>query len=325
MAIPTETVYGLAANALDINAVIKVFETKQRPRFNPLIVHIKSIDEINKYCKNVPEIVFKIAEKYSPGPITYLLEKKDIIDDIITAGSSLVAVRIPNHKLTLELLNILDFPLVAPSANPFGYISPTSAKHVLDNLNGKIEYILDGGNSEVGIESTIIGFGKIDKIENKDNDDKIIIYRKGSFDIEKLREFANEIMFKVEINEETNNESQNNRELDSPGRLKAHYSPNTKCILGDIPENYNQAIMVNPKIKIAILSFDKEYSLNNNIISNKVLSSNSNLTEAAKNLFSYLRELENENVDLILLEKVPDVSIGQAINDRLEKAAAKYI
>lgn len=289
--------------------MIKVFETKQRPRFNPLILHIKSIDEINKYCKYVPEIVFKIAEKYSPGPITYLLEKKDIIDDIITAGSNLVAIRIPNHKLTLELLNILDFPLVAPSANPFGYISPTSAKHVLDNLNGKIEYILDGGSSEVGIESTIIGY--------ENNGEKIVIYRQGSFDIDKLREFSDKIEFK----EESNIDNQ----IDSPGRLKAHYSPNTKCILGDIAENLNHSILENPEIKIAILSFDKAYSLNSNIVSNRVLSKNSNLSEAATNLFSYLRELENENIDLILLEKVPNISIGIAINDRLERAAAKYV
>lgn len=315
MAIPTETVYGLAANALDLNAVINVFETKKRPRFNPLILHIKNIDEINKYCKNVPDIVFEIAKKYSPGPITFLLEKKDIIDDIITAGSSLVAIRIPNHKLTLELLNILDFPLVAPSANPFGYISPTSAKHVLDNLNGEIDYILDGGSSEVGIESTIIGFETIDNL------DKIIIYRKGSFDIEKLKEFSNLIEFKSI----SKDDSTDIKDLDSPGRLKAHYSPNTKCILGDINDNYKKAIEQNPKIKIAILSFDKSYELNNNIISNKVLSLNSNLTEAAKNLFSYLRELEDENADLILLERVPDTSIGEAINDRLERAAAKYV
>lgn len=141
IAIPTETVYGLAANAFSEDAVKKIFELKQRPIFNPLIVHIGSIDDLDKIAKNIPDVAWKLAEAFWPGPLTLLLEKKDIIPDIVTAGSERVAVRIPNHKLTLDLLSKLTFPVAAPSANPFMSISPTKAIHVMDYFEGKLKFI----------------------------------------------------------------------------------------------------------------------------------------------------------------------------------------
>lgn len=315
VAIPTETVYGLAANALNEDAIISVFETKGRPRFNPLILHIKSFSETKRYTTNIPEVAYQIAEKYMPGPITFLLEKNENVSDIVTAGSNLVAVRVPNHTLTLELLNSLDYPLVAPSANTFGYVSPTSAKHVNDNLGNKIPYILDGGECKVGIESTIISF------ENN----KIVVYRKGSFDIELLKEFNLEIIDKNNlVNQKSNPEKNTEENLSAPGRLKAHYSPNIKCIFGDVIELHKQILTTNPVVKIAILSYNKSYELEN-VITNHILTKSSDLNEAAHNLFKELRELENIQADILILEPVPNNGIGEAINDRLERAAAKYL
>ncbi|HEY5123791.1 MAG TPA: L-threonylcarbamoyladenylate synthase, partial [Ignavibacteria bacterium] len=157
-ALPTETVYGLAANALDPDAVLKIFEIKKRPHFDPLIVHIHDISEITKYAKYIPDDVFKLAEKFSPGPITYVIRKKNIIHDLVTAGLNTVAIRIPSHKLFRKVLEKLPFPLAAPSANMFGRISPTDAQEVYKELKNKINYILDGGKSKIGIESTVITF-----------------------------------------------------------------------------------------------------------------------------------------------------------------------
>jgi len=138
VAIPTETVYGLAANALNTEAVAKIFKIKQRPTFDPLIIHLPTFDRVKEYVQEVPPIFYQIAKDLCPGPVTFLMKKKDIIPDLVTSGSPFVAIRIPSHPLTLALLNKLDFPLAAPSANPFGYISPTSAQHVADQLGNKI-------------------------------------------------------------------------------------------------------------------------------------------------------------------------------------------
>ncbi|MCZ6692366.1 MAG: L-threonylcarbamoyladenylate synthase, partial [Bacteroidetes bacterium] len=158
VSIPTETVYGLAANALDQDAVVKIFKVKDRPYFDPLIVHTHSLDQISKYTLDFPHKLYQLGKRLWPGPLTVILPKKKIIPDLVTAGKQDVAIRIPNHPLTLKLLQNLPFPLAAPSANPFGYISPTNPAHVLQNLGDKVPYILDGGPCELGIESTIVGF-----------------------------------------------------------------------------------------------------------------------------------------------------------------------
>ena len=169
VAIPTETVYGLAGNALYPKAIASIFEIKNRPRFDPLIVHASSVERLSQYANAFPEAARRLADQFMPGPLTLLLDKAAIIPDLVTAGSPRVALRVPNHPLTLSLLQQLDFPLAAPSANPFGYISPTTAQHVADQLGSQIPYILDGGPCQVGVESTIVGF----------EDGQAVVYRKG--------------------------------------------------------------------------------------------------------------------------------------------------
>jgi len=292
VAIPTETVYGLAANALNEDAVLSIFKAKKRPLFDPLILHVPSIKAALNYCEELPNKAIEIANQFSPGPITFLLPRKNNVPDLITSGLPKVAIRIPDHPLTLQLLQQLNFPLAAPSANPFGYISPTSAMHVHQQLGDVVDYILDGGDCKVGIESTIIEFEQ----------NKIIVHRLGGLSIEQL-EFFGEVELRI-------NQSAN---PSAPGKLKSHYAPRKQLIIGDIDE----LIKKNSNKKIAILSFQKSYAENN-----LVLSPSGDLTEASKNLFSFLRKLDDGNADLILTEKLPDTFLGKAINDRLKRASA---
>ena len=294
--IPTETVYGLAANALDKNAVLGIFEAKNRPKFDPLIIHIADIAEIEKYAYS-DAILLKIAEKVWPGPLTLLLKRKDIIPDIVTSGLDQVAIRIPHHPLTLALLKSLDYPLAAPSANPFGYISPTRPEHVYDQLADKIDYILDGGPCEIGLESTIIG------MENG----ILKIYRNGGFPIEEIREIYHG---KIEMVEQSSSDPL------APGMLKKHYSPN-KIVRNIIDFKSGE----HAPEKVGFLKFSRksgEISPENQFI----LSANEDLKEASQRLFEGLRYLDNLNIDIIFLENVPNNSLGLAINDRLKRAAA---
>jgi L-threonylcarbamoyladenylate synthase len=297
VAIPTETVYGLAGNALSTDAVLKIFETKNRPAFDPLIIHLGSIEKIRKYVTEIPAKAEILIRKFSPGPLTVLLPKNELIHDLVTSGSNLVAVRIPNHPITLQLLNQIEFPLAAPSANPFGYISPTTAKHVEAQLGDKISYILDGGECTVGIESTIISF---------ENNTPTIL-RLGGLAIEEIEKEIG----KVAINEHSSSNPK------APGMLKSHYSPRKKLIIGDIEKLLKEHINEN----IGVLSFNKFY-YEPQIASQLQLSVNSDTAEAAKNLFAYLRELDtNEQVEIIITELLPEIGLGRAINDRLKRAS----
>lgn len=297
VAIPTETVYGLAANALDTSAVLNIFETKGRPSFNPLIVHVHHVSCFEKYASDIPELVYLLTKKFSPGPLTFVLPKKDIIPDIVTGGGNTVALRIPDQPLTLELLRILDFPLAAPSANPFGFISPVTAQHVFDQMNGKIEYILDGGQCEVGLESTVVTC----------KEDEIIILRAGGITPDMMRTVCSRITLDLNI-------SSNPR---SPGQLKSHYAPVTPFMIGFIDE----LLQMYKDKKVAVLSFQKKYE-SPNILCHEILSSSGDLKEAAKNLFSAMRKLDALNADIILAEYLPDEGLGMAINDRLRRASA---
>ena len=234
IAIPTETVYGLAGNAFEESSVNKIFKIKNRPSFNPLIVHIPNPKYINKIAQNIPKIAQKLSKHFWPGPLTLVLEKQKHISDIVTAGKPTVAVRVPNHKLTLDLLSKLPFPLVAPSANPFGFTSPTSADHVIEYFADKIDLILDGGVSLKGIESTIIGF------EN----DNAVLYRHGSIPIEEIEK----IIGKVEI------KNKNNLSPEAPGMLKRHYAPKTKIVFSN---DFIKSIKSYPNKKIGILCLKK--------------------------------------------------------------------
>jgi L-threonylcarbamoyladenylate synthase len=291
---PTETVYGLAGNALSTRAISKIFEAKDRPFFDPLIVHVANLEATNKYVANIPAHAKKLADCFWPGPLTLLLKKKNNIPELATAGLDTVGMRCPNHPLTLQLLSVLDFPLAAPSANPFGYISPTRATHVNQQLGSKIEYILDGGDCNIGLESTIVGF------ENE----KPTIYRMGGLSIEQIEAVVGAV--NIEINSSSN--------PTAPGQLKSHYAPSKKLFIGNAQANSESGI--------GILAF-KIPSPFTSLENQRILSPSGDLAEAAQNLFSFLRELDQLNIKSILAEEVPDVGLGRAINDRLRRAAAQ--
>ncbi|WP_226390746.1 L-threonylcarbamoyladenylate synthase [Penaeicola halotolerans] len=295
--LPTETVYGLAANALNIEAVTAIFETKQRPSFDPLIIHTDSIAKVKTYTRSMDPRLLRLAERFWPGPLTLLLPRGEMISDLVTSGLDTVAVRIPNHPLALSLLKRLDFPLAAPSANPFGYISPTTAAHVEAQLGDKIPYILDGGPSDIGIESTIIG------IEG----DKLIVYRLGGMSLEMLSAVAGHL--------HVNAHSSSNPK--SPGMLKSHYAPRKPFYLGEL----SNLMKVHQGKKIGILAFDQLLA-DCPASFQEVLSPSGDLSEAAQHLFSAMRRLDTLDVDLIIASTVPDRGLGLAINDRLRRAAA---
>ena len=297
--IPTETVYGLAANALNPEAVLKIFTVKERPHFDPLIVHTHSIAEIEKYVSDFPAKARLLLEKFSPGPLTVLLKKKMLILDLVTSGLDTVAIRIPSQQLNLQLLQQLDFPLAAPSANPFGYISPTSAAHVHDQLKDKVPYILDGGLCEVGVESTIVGFEK----------DQAIVYRLGGLSLEELESVAGKVV--VMTNDSSNPQA--------PGLLKSHYAPKTtfriidKSELSQMQERNNFAVIC---FNECFPEIEKERQY--------LLSESGDLGEAAKKLFAVMRQLDQLNLDEIVTIKFPDIGLGKAINDSLRRAAAGH-
>jgi L-threonylcarbamoyladenylate synthase len=297
VAIPTETVYGLAGNALDGDAIAKIFQVKNRPTFNPLIIHSDGVEKIAQYVSHIPEKAIELAETFWPGALTMLLFKNEKVPDLVTAGSDLVAVRIPHHPLTLELLSILEFPLAAPSANPFGYISPTTAEHVNKQLGQKIPYILNGGPCEIGIESTIIGFA----------DNMPTIYRLGGISVEDIESSIG----RVEVATHAAVQPL------SPGMLKSHYAPSKKLIIGSI----QKLIQANRNERFGIISFrdtyheaEPDYQV--------TLSESGDMKEAANKLFAGMRYLDKLPINLIFAELLPEHGLGRAINDRLKRAAA---
>ena len=293
VAIPTETVYGLAANALNVHAVAKIFEVKNRPTFDPLIVHIAYPSDVEKYAAVFPGPARDLAMKFWPGPLTLLLPKRDIIPDLVTAGLKTVGLRCPNHPLALGLLRAAGFPLAAPSANPFGYISPTTAQHVQDQLGDKIPFILDGGASAVGLESTIVGFER----------GEISIHRLGGLSVEAIEAVVGNV--KVKTHSSSNPQT--------PGQLDSHYAPRKKMVVGNI----NELMRKHYGERVGVLSFKISYAADYSF----VLSKNGSPTEAAQNIFSMLRALDQSPVDLIIAELVPEQGVGRAINDRLKRAS----
>lgn len=298
--IPTETVYGLAGNALDPDAVALIFATKNRPDFDPLILHTSAMKRVHDFVQEIPFPLDLLATKFWPGPLTLLLPKKEIVPDLVTSGLDTVAVRVPSHSLTIDLLSKLDFPLAAPSANPFGYISPTKASHVNDQLGDKIAYILDGGDCEVGLESTIVGI----------EDGEVTVYRLGGLDLNAIREVVGEV--KVMTHSSSNPKS--------PGMLKSHYSPVKPFILGKLEELVSE--YSSNGIPFVVLSFNKIFP---SIDPSKQiqLSVEGDLNEAAKNLFAAMRTLDTVDVSVILSELLPEEGLGRAINDRLRRAAVQ--
>jgi L-threonylcarbamoyladenylate synthase len=295
VAIPTETVYGLAANASNENAIVKVFETKQRPSFNPLILHVASIQLIEQYA-TLNQNSAKLAQAFMPGPFSLLLPKKQTVSNLITAGSNLVAVRIPNHALLQSLLAKLPFALVAPSANMFGYVSPTNSAHVYNGLQGKIPYILDGGASQVGLESTIV----------EANNDEVIIHRNGAITEQDIKA----VLPKVAVKKYTGSE------VNTPGQIKSHYATKTPLI---VSSNMQATTQVLAGKNIAYILFSEEV----NLAPSKnqfVLSNSASLQQAAMRLFDTMQKIDATGFDYIIAEVFPNQGIGIAINDRLHRA-----
>ncbi len=299
VAIPTETVYGLAGNGLSETAVKKIFELKQRPLFNPLILHTYSLEQIERFVSYIPEKAQKLAQTFWPGSLTLVLDKKDTVPDIITAGKDTVAVRIPDHPLTLELLKTLDFPLAAPSANPFGCISPTQAEHVTSYFPEGLQLVLDGGACKNGIESTIVGF----------EGDEPIIYRLGSIATEDI---INTIGGVTVINKNEDNP-------EAPGMLSRHYAPETTTYLVDDIQSF---ITSHPNKKIGAITFHQHIDLPN-IQSLAILSPKKDLKEAASNLYATMHKLDQLDLDIIVAERFPEQGLGKSINDRLDRATKK--
>jgi len=229
--IPTETVYGLAGDALNAGAVTKIFVAKSRPHFDPLIVHVSSLQRAEQFVQAIPEKALILSKLFWPGPLTLLMKKKQNIPDLVTAGLDTVGIRCPRHPLALELLKKLKFPLAAPSANPFGYVSPTRAGHVREQLGDKISYVLDGGPCLVGIESTIVGF----------EDHQTILYRFGGLSIENIEGAIGKVTL----------QSHSTANPKAPGQLKTHYAPQKRLVLGNILALFNTY----GRIHVGTLSF----------------------------------------------------------------------
>lgn len=295
VAFPTETVYGLGADALNPYAVAKIFEVKKRPKFDPLIVHIGDRHWLPTFAGHVPAEVIRLTDRFWPGPLTVILQKKSIIPDIVTAGLTTVGVRMPSHPVALNLIKALRNPIAAPSANPFGYMSPTKASHVAKMLKDRLPLILDGGDSVFGIESTIISY----------RDDRVHIHRHGAITIEELEEVVGKVSEKKE-----------DGTYESPGELPFHYAPSRPLkIITSMDEIKNTSA--------SFLAFRKPAE-EPGVKYVRILSPNGDLGEAAANFFSYLIELDRHDVDVIYAEKIPEQGIGKAMMERLRKASKKY-
>lgn len=299
VALPTETVYGLAGNAYNESAIKKIFELKKRPLYNPLIVHSHSTEQLKEVAKEIPEKAKILAEKFWPGSLTLVLKKQDHISDLVTAGKDTVAVRVPQHLMALALLEQLDFPLVAPSANPFGSISPTSAQHVWDYFQDKLPVILDGGNCSNGVESTIVGF----------RSDTVVLYRHGSVSVEEIEQVVGKIEMVIHDNETP----------DAPGMLSKHYAPKTPAILTD---HIEEEALKNIGKNIGVLVFKDQFK-GNETVHQEILSSEGNLKEASKNLYATLHRLDAMKLDIIIAERLPDYGLGITLNDRLSRAVKR--
>lgn len=299
VAIPTETVYGLAADALNERAVLKVFEAKQRPFFDPLILHIASLDQVQNYAELNDERLAGLAKTFWPGPLTLLLPKKSNVPDLVTSGLPQVALRVPDHALTLDLLRKVNRPLAAPSANPFGYVSPTEPQHVQKQLGDRIRYVLDGGPCRVGLESTIVGI----------EIDRLCIFRLGGLAIEEIEKVAGPVELRI-------NNSSNPK---APGQLKNHYAPKKALYLGDL----TQLAQIYKNKKVTAICFGAQQNQIPGLSSILNLSPSGDLQEAALNLFRFLRLADEDASELVIANPLPEQGLGRAINDRLRRAAVR--
>ena len=301
VALPTETVYGLAADALNPFAVAKIFEAKERPRFDPLIVHLPDkqwLERVAKVDTSVRQQIENLIAQFWPGPLTLVLNRQPIVPEIVTAGLDTVAVRMSSHPVFSEIISDLGKPLAAPSANRFGRISPTTAQHVFDELNGRIPLIIDAGPTPHGIESTIIAV----------RDNRIEILRRGPITAEQFRGIGFQPMFDRQDADATT--------VRAPGQLPSHYAPITPLLLIDHAETFTPK----HKQRIGLLAWNAQQK-DTRFTAIRHLSPHQDLCEAAANLFRCLRELDELGLDLIVAERVPARGLGAAILDRLERAS----
>ena len=295
VALPTETVYGLGANAWNEAALRAVFAAKKRPFNDPLILHTSDASRLGELATSVPDLALRLADAFWPGPLTLLLPRAPRVPDLVTAGLPTVAVRVPDHPLTLALLARLDFPVAAPSANPFGYISPTTAAHVIDQLGESVAYVLDGGPCRLGLESTIVGFEA----------GVPTVYRLGSLNIDQLVRVVGRVAQRQAPGAAPS----------VPGALPSHYAPRTPLKIGPMPEppapswgwlslkTPHPALPVAQQIQLSVVG---------------------DLNEAAHNLYAGLRYLDGLGLSCIYAEPLPESGLGLALNDRLRRAAAAH-
>ena len=299
VAFPTETVYGLGANALDEKAVAHVFAVKNRPSFDPLIVHVADRAAVSSYVKEIDERATRLMDRFWPGPLTLILPKQPIVPDIVTAGLGTVALRMPAHPVALALLRAVDFPIAAPSANPFGYVSPTTAAHVQGRLGDAIEVIIDGGPCTVGLESTVCAL----------TEDQAVLLRPGAVTVEQMEA----VIGPVQIGEPARADTR------SPGTLLSHYAPRVPVALLALgeplprPDDGERVGL----LRLAPRSETEGYA------TVESLSKDGDLLEAAANLFAALRRLDGYSLDRVIIESVPEIGIGLAIMDRLRRAASR--
>lgn len=310
VAFPTETVYGLGANALDELAVRKIFVAKERPAWDPLIVHISNLKMLEQLIDGIPEQFNKLASRFMPGPLTIVVKKKSVVPDIVTAGLPTVAVRMPNHPVALRLIEASGVPIAAPSANKFGRPSPTTAEHVLQDLAGRIEGVLDAGPTQVGVESTVLDLTRIPPV----------ILRPGGISKEMLEEVLGEVKVATKLPEGVE------PGLPSPGMMPRHYAPSVPVILVE-GTNEELSMAVN-RLKsqgykpeqIGVLAPDSWLTDEGGVVIFRWGKWN-NWDELAKNLFKGLRWLERRKVSVIVAPLPPPIGLGLAIRDRLIKAA----
>ncbi len=314
VAIPTETVYGLAANAYEAEAVLGIFQAKNRPSFDPLIVHVRDRSQVDEVARTIPKEAEALLEKFWPGPLTLVLPKQPRIPDIVTSGLDTVGVRMPAHPITLALLRALDFPLAAPSANPFGYVSPTTAQHVADQLGEKIPYILDGGPCVVGVESTIIGWEPCEVSPRAQSrgtahhTSNWVLYRAGGIPMEAIEA----VIGPLALAPLSSGEGVGVR---SPGMIESHYAPRKSLFVGDVPA----LLLEHAGKRCAVIAFSSRYDA----WRCETLSPSKDLSEAARHLFAAIRTCDASDPDVILAEVFPYEGLGRAINDRLRRASAK--
>jgi len=293
-ALPTETVYGLGAAALNPLACVKIFEAKERPLSDPLIVHLPSFDWLEKLAKP-NELALRLAEKFWPGPLTMVLPRQAIVPDIVTAGQETVALRMSAHPAFQKVAEAFGQPIAAPSANRFGRISPTSAEHVLSELDGRIPLILDGGPCAHGIESTIVLI----------LDNGMEVLRHGPVTAEELLKFGRVLPGSGGIS--------------APGMMKSHYAPRTRLEIKWHPVDALSGSSAGSQCHAGFLAWS---SSGDGYGAVERLSPTQNLREAAANLYGAMRRLDEAGLDLIVAEPVPETGLGVAIMERLRKAAA---